>query len=138
MSEQKQSVFDRAGGLCEYCLSRADFSPSPFSVEHIQPQHAGGAATLDNLALSCQGCNNHKFTSTEALDPGSGLVVPLFHPRRDLWREHFGWSEDFLLIFGRTPTGRATVSKLRLNRAYVVNLRRVLRLDDKHPPRRFS
>jgi hypothetical protein len=131
---QKQNVFERASGCCEYCLSRADFSPSPFAAEHILPRHAGGTNKLDNLALSCQACNNHKFTATEALDPGSGLIVPLFHPRRDKWSEHFSWSEDFLTIIGQTPTGRATVNRLQTNRASVVNLRRVLRLDGKHPP----
>ncbi len=131
---QKQSVFERAGGCCEYCLSRADFSPSPFAVEHILPRHEGRTNTLGNLALSCQACNNHKFTVTGAVDPGSGQVVPLYHPRRDKWAEHFRWSADFLTILGQTPTGRATVSRLQVNRASVVNLRRVLRRDGKHPP----
>lgn len=131
---QKQKVFDRANGRCEYCFSRADFSPSPFAAEHSLPRHSGGTNALDNLALSCQACNNHKFTSTNALDPGSGLIVPLFHPRRDKWSDHFSWSEDFLLIEGRTPTGRATVNKLQINRASVINLRRVLKMDGKHPP----
>ena len=134
---QKQIVFDRADGCCEYCVSRADYSPSPFAAEHILPRHKDGTNRLDNLAFSCQGCNNHKFTSTEALDPGSGLIVPLYHPRRDEWREHFGWSDDFLIIIGRTPTGRATVNKIQINRPSAVNLRRVLRLDGKHPPKRF-
>ncbi len=132
---QKRTVFERASGCCEYCLSRADFSPSPFSVEHILPRHAGGINKLDNLALSCQACNNHKFTATEAVDPGSGLVVPLYHPRRHKWPEHFSWSDDFLTVIGQTPTGRATVSRLQVNRAGVVNLRRILLLDGKHPPK---
>ena len=131
---QKQAVFERAGGYCEYCYSRADYSPSPFAAEHILPRQQGGTNRLDNLAFSCQGCNNHKFTSTEALDVGSGLIVPLYHPRRDVWNDHFEWSEDFLTILGLTPTGRATVNRLQLNRSSVINLRRVLLLDDKHPP----
>ncbi len=132
--EQRRSVFERADGCCEYCLSQVNYSPSPFAAEHILPRHRGGTNRLDNLALSCQGCNNHKFTATEALDPSSGFVVLLYHPRQDNWNEHFGWSEDFLTIVGRTPIGRATVERLQLNRASVVNLRRVLRLDGKHPP----
>ncbi len=132
--QQKQAVFERADGYCEYCLSRADFSPSPFAAEHILPRHGGGTNRLDNLALSCQACNNHKFTAIEAVDPGSGQVVPLYHPRHDKWNEHFAWSEDFLTIVGLTPTGRATVSRLQVNRASVINLRRVLKMDGKHPP----
>ena len=132
--EQKQIVYDRAAGCCEYCFSRADHSPSPFAAEHILPRHSGGTNALSNLALSCQGCNNHKFTSMEALDPGSGIVAPLFHPRRNAWHEHFSWDENYSIIVGRTPMGRATVNRVQLNRPSVVNLRRVLRRDGKHPP----
>ena len=87
-----------------------------------------------NLALSCQGCNNHKFTAVEAVDPASGNVAPLFHPRRDAWRDHFTWSEDATLMIGLTPSGRATVKKLRLNRPGLVNLRIALRSVGQHPP----
>jgi len=59
-----------------------------FSVEHIEPLHLGGATTLDNLALACQGCDNHKYTKTEGRDPVSGDSVPLFNPRQQRWREH--------------------------------------------------
>ena len=66
---QRQALADRAGGCCEYCLSQERFSPDPFSVEHIMPRSAGGADDLSNLAFSCQGCNNRKYTSTSALTP---------------------------------------------------------------------
>jgi hypothetical protein len=33
-----------------------------------------------------------------------------------------------------TPTGRATVEKLQLNREGVVNLRQVMAMAGKHPP----
>ena len=89
---------------------------------------------MENLAYSCQACNNHKYTFVEALDPGTGQIVPLYHPRRDRWEEHFAWSADFRFLLGITPTGRATVLRLDLNRQSVLNLRRVLRRDGKHPP----
>ena len=127
-------VAERSRGCCEYCLSQLRFSPDPFSVEHIIPVAHGGGSDLDNLALACQGCNSYKYTSVDAVDPASGLRVPLFHPRRDEWRRHFRWSDDDSLVIGVTPTGRATVAKLRLNRAGVVNLRTVLRGIDEHPP----
>jgi hypothetical protein len=87
-----------------------------------------------NLALSCQGCNNHKYTSTHGIDPVTGTSLPLFHPRNERWADHFVWSDDCSLILGLTPTGRATVEKLRLNRPGVVNLRKVLHLAGEHPP----
>jgi len=122
----KQRLVERTGGYCEYCRSRLDHTPSPSSVEHIVPLSKGGDNAEDNLALSCQGCNNKKYTKTTAVDPESGKRVTLFHPRRQMWSEHFGWSNDFLLIVGITPTGRATIECLDLNREGVINFRRAL------------
>ena len=59
---------------------------------------------------------------------------PLFHPSRDLWGDHFVWSDDTSQMLGLTPTGRATIVRLRLNRFGVVNLRRVLSALGKHLP----
>lgn len=130
----KQAIFERAHGCCEYCVSQADYSPDPFSGEHIIPHSRGGTDDLENLALACLGCNYKKFVSIDAIDPLTGSRVPLFHPRHDRWSEHFAWNEDFTLIRGITPTGRATVEKLELNREGLVNLRRVLVAFKKHPP----
>jgi hypothetical protein len=47
----------------------------------------------------------------------------LFHPRRQVWHEHFTWSADATRIEGITPTGRATVVALRMNRAMIVAAR---------------
>jgi len=131
---QKEIVRQRAGGLCEYCRSQMSFSTHDFSVDHIVPVHRGGESTLDNLALACQGCNNFKYTRTEAADPLSDRLVPLFHPRRHRWGDHFVWSHDSTRILGRTPTGRATIVALQLNRESLVNFRAVLFQAGKHPP----
>ena len=130
----KQAVSENAGGACEYCRSRKDYSPDPFSVEHIHPRARGGADTSDNLALSCHGCNGHKHAKTDALDPITRERVPLFHPRRQRWHEHFEWNDDFTLVIGLTPTGRATSEALQMNRPGVVNLRRLLHVAGLHPP----
>jgi hypothetical protein len=129
----KRRVGERAAGRCEYCRSPASISSQPFSVEHIIPKARGGASTAENLALACQGCNNHKYDRIEARDPASGDVVSLYHPRRDRWQDHFAWSDDFARILGVSPTGRGTVT-LHLNREGLVNLRRVLYATRKHPP----
>jgi HNH endonuclease len=130
----KQAVLERAYGCCEYCISQADYSPDPFSYEHIIPSARGGKSELENLALSCLGCNFQKYISTDAIDPLTEERVPLYHPRRDRWGDHFVWNDDFTLIEGKTPTGRATVERLRLNREGVVNLRQVLLASGLHPP----
>ncbi len=130
----KRAVMERANGLCEYCKSPADYSPQPFSIEHIYPISTGGQSDLDNLAYACQGCNNHKYSKTQGVDPIGGIEVPLFHPRRDNWSAHFAWVEGGLKIIGLTRTGRATVHELQLNRQNLVNLRTLLLLVDRHPP----
>lgn len=134
-TEQKQTVERRARGVCEYCRSQVSFSSQPFSIEHILPASRGGKTVLENLAFSCQGCNNHKYTAVEGLDPATGKLAPLFHPRKQSWEKHFAWSADFSLIIGITPTGRATVETLQLNREGCINLRRALYSLGKHPPK---
>lgn len=133
-TELRQLVYERAQGCCEYCRSQVQYATQPFSVEHILPRAKGGTTTLDNLALACQGCNNHKYAKIEARDPVSARMAPLYHPRRDRWNEHFAWSDDYLHILGLTPTGRATIAALFLNREGVVNLRHLLYGNGKHPP----
>jgi 5-methylcytosine-specific restriction endonuclease McrA len=133
-SRQRKLVAERAKHCCEYCQSQARFAIQPFSVEHILPKSLGGQATLGNMALACQGCNNHKYNKVEARDPVTGALVPLYHPRQHRWEDHFVWNEDYTLIMGTTPTGRATVEALRLNRQGLVNLRRVLYAMGEHPP----
>ena len=130
----RRAVIHHADGCCEYCRSQMHFSSDSFSVEHIVPRAVGGGNEPGNLALSCQGCNNRKFVSTDAIDPITGERVPLFHPRQHIWSEHFAWSEHLDFAIGLTPTGRATIAILQLNREGVVNLRRVLVAIDRHPP----
>jgi 5-methylcytosine-specific restriction endonuclease McrA len=103
-------------------------------AEHIIPKGLGGQTTLENLALACNGCNGAKYTKTEAIDPVNNQVVPLFHPRKDNWLDHFMWNDTCSHIIGLSPTGRATVEALRLNRPNLVSLRRILFDAGKHPP----
>jgi hypothetical protein len=133
-NKQRQIVIERAHGCCEYCLSQARFATQAFSIEHILPLDSGGTNDLENLALACQGCNNHKYNKIEGYDPVSHQRVPLYHPRKQQWRDHFAWNQDYTLIIGLTPTGRATVVTLQVNRKGVVNLRQVLYAAKKHPP----
>lgn len=133
-AQLREAIARRANGCCEYCCSQARFSPDPFSIEHIVPRSRNGTDQSENLALSCQGCNNHKYSHVEAHDPINGTLVPLYHPRQQRWDEHFTWNEDFTLVIGLTPTGRATIERLQLNREGVVNLRQVLHAVNLHPP----
>ena len=130
----RRQVTARANGCCEYCYSQEKFATQIFSIEHIVPRHEDGATALENLALACQGCNSHKHIKTEGLDVQQGQVAPLYHPRQQNWSDHFCWNQDYSLMIGLTPTGRATVKTLRLNRSGLVNLRRALYALGEHPP----
>jgi 5-methylcytosine-specific restriction endonuclease McrA len=127
-------VESRANLRCEYCKSPSDLSSSPFSVEHVHPRSEGGSEEQDNLAWACMGCNDRKYTATHGLDPVSGQIAALFHPRKDRWTEHFTWAGNFTLIVGCSPTGRATIQKLNLNRPEVVKLRQILQMAGEPPP----
>jgi HNH endonuclease len=134
---ERKFVVERASSCCEYCWSQLDFSPSPFAIEHIIPLIKNGTDDLDNLALSCSGCNGHKYDRIDSYDPVSGELVPLYNPRQQRWSSHFVWSADFTKIIGTSPVGRATIDRLCLNRQGVINFRQVLREMSLHPPRLY-
>ncbi len=129
----RKAVKIRAKYLCEYCLSPEYFSPDPFECDHILPISKNGKDELENFALSCSGCNGLKHDAIQAIDKGTGQLVPLYNPRKDIWAEHFTWNEGFTLIVGISPIGRATVTKLKLNRQSIINLRTALFKVGEHP-----
>jgi HNH endonuclease len=134
-AELRRFVAERAGQCCEYCRAQTHYSVDSFTVDHIMPRSLNGLTTDENLALCCHGCNQHKSHRISALDPVTGSPAPLFHPREQRWDEHFAWNEDCALMLGLTPTGRATIGALQLNRPGLLNLRRVLYAVGEHPPK---
>jgi hypothetical protein len=58
-------------------------------------------------------CNQRKGSDLTSIDPETSQIVPLFHPRKDQWTDHFRISEG--LIEPLTAVGRVTVQLLRLN-----------------------
>ena len=131
----KNIIFEQANGLCEYCKSPANISSQPFVIEHIIPKSKKGETTEENLAFSCQGCNNHKYNKTQSIDVLSGETTSLFNPRKQKWNDNFIWSDNTLEIIGITATGRITVNELKLNRKELQNLRELLFNAGKHPPK---
>lgn len=92
---------------------QSDHDPLPFQVDHIIAEQHGGKTILDNLAWSCLHCNKHKGPNIAGLDPVTGQLVPLFHPRHQPWERHFTWKGSILV--GRTRVGRATILVLAMN-----------------------
>ncbi len=57
----------------------------------------------------------------------TGAPARLFHPRSDAWDDHFAWSaQDWGILEGKTPVGRATVERLQMNAPQLVTTRRFL------------
>jgi|ERR1044072_3220381 hypothetical protein len=111
---QKAEVRERAGNACEYCHLHQDDSPlAALHLEHIIPKVHGGDDDLDNLALACIDCNLHKGTNLSGIDPHTGQMTELFHPRRNLWDDPFEWFGIYL--DGKTAVGRVTVRVLDMN-----------------------
>ena len=129
----RQLVAERAHRRCEYCLSPESHATQSFTIEHIRPRSRGGATVASNLAFACPGCNAHKYNKIESPDPVDGAITALFNPRLQQWRDHFKWNEDYTEILGLTPTGRATVRALRMNRSGLINIRGALFVVGKHP-----
>jgi hypothetical protein len=122
---QRQLVRERAGHRCEYCrLPLAAVPLMRFHVEHIFAKQHGVNDNPENLALACYHCNLHKGPNLSGIDPASGKIVRLFHPRRQTWHRHFRWNGPVLA--GRTPTGRATIGVLAINHPDRIDMRRLL------------
>jgi len=103
-------------------------------IDHILPESAGGATTLDNLCLACVGCNTFKYNFQTGIDPATDKESALFNPRTQSWSDHFNWSNDATLVVGLTATGRATVERLRLNRRDILASRQLWVAAGWHPP----
>jgi hypothetical protein len=118
-------VAERAAHRCEYCRAPESIFNFLLEVEHIVPRSQGGRDEDTNLALACRACNLLKGDHLTGEDDITGEFVRLFHPRKDVWEEHFYFDGDTGMIQGRTPTGRATISCLRLNQPSQLAARRL-------------
>ncbi len=130
----RQQIEVRAYGLCEYCQT-AQLIVVTMEVDHIIPQKVGGLTDLDNLCFVCRGCNSFKQDFQTGFDPEKKIEVRLFNPRIQQWQDHFRWSDDGITLIGLTPTGRATLSRLKMNRDDVLLSRALWVKAGWHPPK---
>ena len=63
---------------------------SPHEPDHVIAEQHGGATTLENLALAC--AITTKGPNVASVDPLTGVVMRLFHPRQDRWEHHFAFA----------------------------------------------
>ncbi len=127
MNVKLRSVVEsQAQERCEYCHYPQKISGGVLHIEHIIPRSARGTDKPDNLALACPRCNGHKSGKVCGFDPVTRQHIPLFHPRRESWVDHFRLDRQTGLINGLTPTGRVTVRELHINEPAAVIMRQLL------------
>lgn len=78
---------------------------------HVIARKHDGSDDLENLCLACHLVQSAQGPNIATLV--DGVIVPLFHPRTDLWADHFMRRGD--LIVGRTPVEMGTVELLNMN-----------------------
>ena len=125
----RQLLAARAGGAREYCRLLELATGMTFHIEHDLPRSQGGKTVMNNLALSCPGCNLAKAGRTSGADH-SGRLRPLFNPRDYEpcllgWHLHFALDPDSGIIVPRTPTAEATVLTPQVNDPQRVFARRL-------------
>ncbi len=109
-------VAQRAKHKCEYCHAPEVIFNVAFEVDHIIPISKKGGDEENNLSLCCRICNLRKLDYIEGIDPLTKEKVRLFHPRIDLWNDHFTFNQKYpFIIEGKTNIGRATIERLDLN-----------------------
>ncbi|WP_081613883.1 HNH endonuclease [Rhodopirellula sallentina] len=131
--ELRRRVREAFGSCCAYCETAESLTVVTFEVEHIIPISRDGQSSFDNLCLACPACNRFKSDRTSGKLP-DGTEVPLFHPQRDNWADHFDWTVDGTVIVGLTDSGKATVNLLKMNRNQVVRVRSLWVATGRHPP----
>jgi len=129
-------VRQRARGRCEYCGLSQLGQEAVFHIDHIVPQATGGPTLSKNLALACVSCSLRKGARRSAPDPETGIEKPLFHPREQLWADHFRWDGEQVVPV--TATGRATVAALAMNRPVILAIRQEESARGRHPPSDLS
>ena len=121
----RELVRSRAAGVCEYCRISERFTLAEHEIDHVIAVKHGGQTVVENLALCCAVCNRFKGSDIASIDPETGQLMPLFHPRLDSWDDHYEFRNGEIL--GLTATGRVTVRLLRMNRPTRVKERQFLR-----------
>jgi hypothetical protein len=123
-AELRQQLLEVDDQRCAYCQTTQANSGYPMIVDHVVPGSKGGNTEFDNLCFACHRCNEFKGATTALEDPLSGEMTPLFHPRRQVWPEHFTWDATGIRIIGVTAVGRVTVITLNMNNEAILDARR--------------
>ena len=108
----RRLIAERAEYRCEYCLLPQAAALHRHEPDHIVPLQHGGVTDPANLALACLRCNRYKGPNIGSFDPLTGQLVPLFHPRLQIWDQHFQIVDAEIIPL--TAEGRVTVRVLTI------------------------
>lgn len=79
------AVRERAASLCECCSLPESEGFFPFESDYLIALKHEGLTEAAKWANICFECNRLQGTDVASVDPQSGSIVQLFHPRRDRW-----------------------------------------------------
>ena len=111
-ADLRRRIISRAENICEYCLIHEDDTFFGCHVDHIISEKHGGLTTADNLALACSVCNLRKGSDIASFT-NTGILTRLYHPRTDIWSQHFVLVDA--VIEPLTSIGEVTASLLQFN-----------------------
>jgi len=107
-----------------------------FHIEHVIPRVRGGTSELGNLALACPSCNLHKADRVNSDPDHAPEAIALFHPRTDVWSDHFEWDEYQLVA--KSDVGQLTIQLFRLNHERRIKIRQAEQMFGLFPPQPVS
>jgi hypothetical protein len=121
----REFIAKRANFCCEYCHIPEKFLATTFHIDHIISQKHGGVADIDNLAYSCQHCNQNKGSDIATIIEEKKMeFVRFYNPRKDNWGENFELEGG--KIIGITAIGKSTSKILGFNQIERVILRNII------------
>lgn len=130
----RREVVERSDNRCEYCQLRQEDQFFTFEIDHIIAEKHGGSTTSDNLCLACTECNAFKGSDIASVDWHSGgIVISLYHPRRDNWSDHFEIDVETGRVEPVTAKGRVTITLLRINDDERIEDRKLLIAKQRYP-----
>lgn len=130
-----ESVRQQYQYACGYCGITEIDAGAELTLDHYQPQSAGGSEDEYNLVYACVKCNQYKHDFWPTADElAQGFRV--LHPLLDDLPTHLLENEQTGFLEALTLTGRFHIALLRLNRPQLVEhrLARLLQsvLSEKH------
>lgn len=123
--ELRKTIILLSTNCCEYCHLPDEDSYYGFQIDHIISRKHGGKTILQNLAYACPDCNRFKGSDLGTYLDNLLTFTRFFHPRLDVWDDHFMLSENGEII-SKSSIGSATIKILMINHPDRIIERKIL------------